>query len=164
VFCLRLPLHAVSSDATAVVALPPSETGIVASADAEVAPRVLVVDDETELAQMMREMLETAGYDVVTAESGAVALALLDTARFDAVVCDLRMPDMDGATMWRRVGGQDAAIVDRFLFITGDTLSPDAQAFLQQAGCEALEKPFAKADLLNKLQTLLVRTCAQLAS
>jgi CheY-like chemotaxis protein len=146
------------------VALPPSETGIVASADAEVAPRVLVVDDETELAQMMREMLETAGYDVVTAESGAVALALLDTARFDAVVCDLRMPDMDGATMWRRVGGQDAAIVDRFLFITGDTLSPDAQAFLLQAGCEALEKPFAKADLLNKLQALLLRTCAQPAS
>ena len=62
---------------------------------------ILVVDDEADLAGLMRDMLEGAGYEVATAESGAVALALLDTARFDAVVSDLRMPDMDGAGLWR---------------------------------------------------------------
>ena len=48
-------------------------------------------------------MLEGAGHEVATAESGAVALELLATALFDAIVCDLRMPDMDGAGLWREV-------------------------------------------------------------
>ena len=69
--------------------------------------RVLVVDDEPQLADLMREMLESAGYEVATAESGAVALELLAEARFDAIVCDLRMPDMDGPALWR-------AVLDRF--------------------------------------------------
>ena len=68
--------------------------------------RLLVVDDEPEIADMMRDMLEAAGYVVATAESGEVALALLETARFDAIVSDLHMPDMDGATLWREVTTQ----------------------------------------------------------
>ena len=59
---------------------------------------------------LMRDMLEGAGYEVATAESGAVALELLDTARFDAIVSDLRMPDMDGAgAVARGVGAPSAA-------------------------------------------------------
>jgi CheY-like chemotaxis protein len=162
VFCLRLPLQAVTSEGQGLAPPSPEALPVALAADAQDAPppRVLVVDDEAELAHVMRDMLESAGYDVATAESGAVALALLDTARFDAVVCDLRMPDMDGATMWRRVGEQDIAMADRFIFITGDTLSPDAQAFLQLAGCDALEKPFTKADLLHRLQALRARSAA----
>jgi PAS domain S-box-containing protein len=162
VFCLRLPLQAVTSEGQGLAPPSPEALPVALAADAQDAPppRVLVVDDEAELAHVMRDMLESAGYDVATAESGAVALALLDTARFDAVVCDLRMPDMDGATMWRRVGEQDIAMAGRFIFITGDTLSPDAQAFLQLAGCDALEKPFTKADLLHRLQALRARSAA----
>ena len=69
-----------------------------------------MVDDEADLAALMRDMLEGAGYDVATAESGAIALELLDTARFDAIVSDLRMPDMDGAGLWREVSARHPAL------------------------------------------------------
>ena len=92
-FRLSLPVSGIAATDTMPAALPETSAPLQA--------RVLVVDDEVELADVMREMLEGAGHEVATAESGAVALELLATARFDAIVCDLRMPDMDGAGLWR---------------------------------------------------------------
>jgi two-component system NtrC family sensor kinase len=119
--------------------------------------RLLVVDDEADLAALMRDMLEGAGYDVATAESGAIALELLDTARFDAIVSDLRMPDMDGAALWREICAHHAALAGRLLFVTGDTLSPAAAEFFGRTGCEGLDKPFSKAELLAKVAAVLQR-------
>ncbi|MFY9509949.1 MAG: response regulator, partial [Rubrivivax sp.] len=118
--------------------------------------RVLVVDDEPEIAALLRSMLEGAGYEVATAESGAVALELLDTARFDAVVSDMRMPDLDGAGLWRAVRERQPLLARRMLFVTGDTLSPEAQRFLGDSRCPSLDKPFGKADLLAAVQQLLI--------
>jgi two-component system NtrC family sensor kinase len=128
-----------------------------AAPDAEAAApaRILVVDDEPELTGMMRDMLERAGYDVATAEAGEVALELLDTARFDAIVSDLRMPDIDGAALWRAVSQRHPALAKRMLFVTGDTLSPDAREFLRATRCNALDKPFTRDDLLLRVGTLL---------
>lgn len=124
---------------------------------AEAAPqaRVLVVDDEPEIAELLRAYLEADGYEVATAESGAVALALLAEARFDAIVSDLRMPDTDGAALWREVKLQHPPLARRMLFVTGDTLSPGARGFLAETGCPWLDKPFTKAELLERLQDLL---------
>jgi two-component system NtrC family sensor kinase len=104
---------------------------------------------------MMRAMLEGAGHEVASAESGALALELLDTARFDAVVSDLRMPDMDGVTLWHKVRGAHPALASRMLFITGDTLSAGVQRPLAETGRDCLEKPFSKGDLLQRVQQLL---------
>jgi signal transduction histidine kinase/CheY-like chemotaxis protein len=117
--------------------------------------RVLVVDDEAELAKLMRYLLESGGYEVATAESGAVALEMLATARFDAIVSDLRMPDMDGAGLWRAVTATYPRLARAMLFVTGDTLSPDAHAFLKSTRCDSLDKPFSRADLLAKVAALL---------
>lgn len=123
--------------------------------DAALQTRVLVVDDESEITELMREILESAGYEVATAESGAVALALLETARFDAIVSDLRMPDMDGATLWREIDQHHPQLSRRMLFVTGDTLSPGAREFLRKAKCAGLDKPFSKADLLAAVGRLV---------
>jgi len=136
-----------------------AEPDTVPASLAEPAPalqaRVLVVDDEAELADLMRDMLEGAGYEVLSAESGAVALELLDEARIDAIVFDLRMPDMDGAGLWRAVSARHPALARCMLFVTGDTLSPDAREFLRHARCASLDKPFSKADLLARVGELL---------
>ena len=116
--------------------------------------RVLVVDDEAEIAELMRAMLEGAGFEAATAESGAVALELLAAARFDAIVSDLRMPDMDGAALWREVRHRAPALASRMLFVGGDTLSPGARAFLAETGCPGLDKPFTRADLLARVKAL----------
>jgi two-component system NtrC family sensor kinase len=117
--------------------------------------RVLVVDDEGELADLMRDVLEAAQFEVATAESGAVALELLAEARFDAIVSDLRMPDMDGAGLWREVRERHPVLARRMVFVTGDTLSPAAADFLRETGCATLEKPFAPADLVARVRQLL---------
>ena len=118
---------------------------------------MLVVDDEPEIADLLRELLEGAGYDVVTAESGAVALALLDEASFDAMVSDLHMPDVDGAALWREIKARWPALARRMLFVTGDTLSPSVRQFLDDTRCDSLAKPFTKAELLPRIEGLLSR-------
>jgi two-component system NtrC family sensor kinase len=120
--------------------------------------RVLVVDDEPELVDMMREMLESDGYEVACAESGAIALEMLEMARFDAIVSDLRMPDMDGASLWREIERRQPALARRTVFVTGDTLSPGASAFLRDTGCACLEKPFAPSELLTRVADCLNAT------
>ncbi|MEK8030058.1 response regulator [Ideonella sp. DXS29W] len=146
-FRLSLPISGIAEPDGPAPALPsPAASQLV---------RVLVVDDEPELSELMREMLESAGYDVATAESGAVALEMLDLARFDVIVCDLRMPDMDGATLWREVCARHPGLSRSLLFVTGDTLSADASGFLKLTGCDSLDKPFSKTDLLTKVATLL---------
>lgn len=117
--------------------------------------RILVVDDEPEITGLLRSMLEGAGWEVATAESGAVALELLGAARFDAIVSDLRMPDLDGATFWAEVAQRAPRLATRMLFVTGDTLSLEAQRILEKTRCPRLDKPFSKADLLAAVQALL---------
>jgi two-component system NtrC family sensor kinase len=134
---------------------PASRAASVPEAASAPQARLLVVDDEADLAALMRDMLESAGYDVATAESGAIALELLDEARFDAIVSDLRMPDMDGAGLWREVSARHPELAARMLFVTGDTLSPDARQFLKTSKGLSLDKPFSKADLLGRVAALL---------
>lgn len=148
VFRMSLPISGERDDAT--------EPGRLAPAEDSAAARLLVVDDEPELADLMRQMLEGAGFEVATAESGAVALELLGEARFDAIVSDLRMPDMDGAGLWREVRERHPGLAQRMLFVTGDTLSPGAEQFLAESRCPSLDKPFARDDLIGRVHELLV--------
>ena len=126
--------------------------------------RVLVVDDEPEITDLLRSMLESAGFEVACADSGAVALEMLATANFAAIVSDLRMPDMDGAALWRAVREKHPALATRMLFVTGDTLSPGARQFLDDAACPRLDKPFSRADLLARLAQVLQGAQAPSAS
>jgi two-component system NtrC family sensor kinase len=146
-FCLQLPVSGEpEASETEPVPLPDTD---------EVSARLLVVDDEPEIAELIGEMLAGAGYEVMTAESGAVALAMLEEARFDAIVSDLHMPELDGAGLWREVKRTRPALARRMLFVTGDTLSPTARQFLDEARCDRLNKPFAKAELLARVAALL---------
>lgn len=152
-FRLSLPIGADAATAVAAVSAP---APLVAGDDTR-ATKVLVVDDEADIADLMRSMLEGAGHEVVTAESGAVALEMLEMVQFDAIVSDLRMPDMDGAALWRAVRERDPALATRMLFVTGDTLSPAARRFLDEARCPSLDKPFSKEDLLARVADRLAR-------
>ncbi|WP_457442798.1 PAS domain S-box protein [Roseateles sp. P5_E4] len=146
-FCLQMPVSGEpEASETEPVPLPATD---------ECSARILVVDDETEIAELIGEMLSGAGYEVMTAESGAVALAMLAEARFDAIVSDLHMPDIDGAQLWREVKARHPSLARRMLFVTGDTLSPIARQFLHEARCDSLNKPFSKPELLARVTALL---------
>jgi PAS domain S-box-containing protein len=111
------------------------------------ARRILVVDDEPEVAETIAEILEIAGHDVEIAHGGLAGLEALRQRDFDLIISDLRMPDLDGHSLWERAERLRPGLSSRFLFLTGDTLSPMAREFLIDGVRPHLEKPIVPADL-----------------
>ncbi|MGB8931168.1 MAG: response regulator, partial [Anaeromyxobacteraceae bacterium] len=105
------------------------------------AGRILIVDDEPIVARAAERAL--AGHDVVIATSAAEALGLLDAGEhFDAVLCDLMMPQMTGMELHARVAATDPELAARFVFITGGAFTDAAAEFLRTTRNGWLEKPF----------------------
>jgi two-component system NtrC family sensor kinase len=145
-FCLRLP---------AAQALPAGSEASSAVANRRSHARVLVIDDEPEVASVMQDMLEAAGFEVVVASSAKQALEIIDSGRFDCVVSDFRMPEMDGEHLWRQVRSRQGELATRMLFVTGDALSHNVSQFCRDSRCQHLEKPFTKQELLSKVNDVL---------
>jgi signal transduction histidine kinase/BarA-like signal transduction histidine kinase len=116
---------------------------------------VLVVEDETALAQAVIDMLRDAGYVVEHASDGEQALAKVNAQRFDLVICDLKMPKVDGKTFYRTLAGTTPAMAKHVIFVTGDVAGTDAELFLRESGCGWLAKPFRMADLLRAVRDAL---------
>ena len=72
--------------------------------------KVLVVDDELEVRQVLREFLSSRGYDVTTASGGAEAVAIVETIKPDLVLLDVAMPDMDGVETLKRIVAIEPAL------------------------------------------------------
>jgi len=106
---------------------------------------ILVVDDEAEVAEVLAEMLSADGHRVETAENGAVALDKLRARgyAYDLILCDLRMPELDGPGLYEELQRRDPRLCRRIVFLTGDVLSPSIAEFLERTGAASLDKPFA---------------------
>ncbi|HET9069014.1 MAG TPA: ATP-binding protein, partial [Amaricoccus sp.] len=138
-FRLHLPLSLAAGPARVAPAAPATGGG-----------RVLVVDDVPEIAALLKERLGEEGLTVATASSGRRALAALEGGGVDAVVSDLRMPDMDGAALASEIGRRWPALADRILLITGDALGAD-RSRLGAGGLPLFEKPLDLAALSAEL-------------
>ena len=114
--------------------------------------RVLVVDDEPEIAALLKERLGADGLTVATASSGRRALAALEKGGVDAVVSDLRMPDMDGAALADEIERRWPALNGRIVLITGDALGADPGGRLCARGLPIFEKPLDLAALTGELR------------
>ncbi|MDI6025800.1 PAS domain S-box protein [Corticibacterium sp. UT-5YL-CI-8] len=120
-------------------------------------PLALVVEDESELAELLAELLSCLHVDAVTAEGGEEARAMVTQSvqPFDIVLCDMRMPGGDGPTFYAWLQQDYPHIADRVAFVTGDTLGPSAVHFLENCGRPLLEKPFTLPDLQALVADLL---------
>jgi CheY-like chemotaxis protein len=88
--------------------------------------RVLVIDDEPSVVNGLVRLLHRDGYTVETADNGQQALGLLAEQAYDLLLCDLRMPALDGATFYGRLLLQQPALARRVIFLTGDIGPPVA--------------------------------------
>jgi signal transduction histidine kinase/ActR/RegA family two-component response regulator len=113
---------------------------------------VLVVEDEAALAAAVTDALQDAGYTVTRAADGEEALACVTRQAFDLVICDLKMPRLDGQAFHASLLKASPALASRVIFVTGDVAGTQAERFLQQSGCRWLEKPFRLADLLRAVR------------
>src|SRR5882672_1098124 len=110
---------------------------------------VLVVEDEPALAAAVSEALTDAGFVVDRAGDGEEALRRVRSKTYDLIVCDLKMPKIDGIRFYQRLADEDPDTARRVIFVTGDVAGTDAENFLQDSGCRWLAKPFRLGDLLK---------------
>ena len=145
--------------------LPASQAQGQAAARREEAPRdrldqtakVLIIDDEPEVAQMLGDILATEGHQVETADSGEKALTLIARERFDVILSDVRMPRLDGPSLYATLERQDPELLQRTAFVSGDTLSPSARVFLERVQRPFIEKPFTLEEVRNLVCRILGR-------
>ena len=114
--------------------------------------RVLVVDDEPALVELMSRALGGAGHDVDTAASGAEALQYVYTGEYDAILLDIRMPGLGSPEVYQCIESIRPDLMDRVLFISGDSASTEVKTFIESTGKPLLKKPFTLEDLRGRME------------
>ena len=138
VFTITLPVGCVDSTrADAVPIAPPSP----------MQRSILVVDDEAEIRETLADILGRARHRVVTASSGRQALERMATERYDVILTDIRMPDLDGRALYQEIARRWPRQAERVVFITGDTLASALREFVSASGRPVIEKPFSPNDV-----------------
>ena len=152
-FELSLPLADASTAGTGVSDTM-TQTAAAPSDGDQRTRRALIIDDEPEIAEVLAEALARVGFACDQAAGGNEAKALIERydAAYDALVCDLRMPDLDGPALFRWLQAEHPDLARRTMFVTGDALGPAAGRFLAECGQPVLEKPFTLADVTRIVQ------------
>ena len=120
--------------------------------------RILIVEDEPMVADMLADALASAGFDVEKASNGQVALEKLRaTPRYDLVLSDLLMPELDGVGLYRALEKLEPGLVQRIMFISGTTRGSAYAHFLAEVGPPFLRKPFGIEALLRTVGGILGR-------
>lgn len=122
--------------------------------------RILVVDDEPIVGDFVERALAELGHRVVVAQTGEAAVGGIRDGAWDLVVCDLKLPDMGGAEIYRAALECAPALRDRFVFLTGDTLGPETAAFLRTDPGPWLEKPLTPDQLKRVVNDRLLGASA----
>jgi CheY-like chemotaxis protein len=101
-----------------------------------------VVDDEQAIRDLLVGLLSMEGHQVEAVRTGMEALQRLAEHPYDAIITDIRMPEMDGIEFYNRILHDHPELARRVIFTTGDTISPDTRAFVEATTAPFLAKPF----------------------
>jgi len=117
--------------------------------------RILLVDDDPMITQLITDMLSLDEYDVETAPNGVAALEKVQGRRYDLILTDLHMPELDGAGLYRELTRRQAHPPRKIVFLTGTAGESEAHRLVQETGLPVLRKPFNVVDLLELVQKTL---------
>ncbi|MGF7161635.1 PAS domain S-box-containing protein [Rhodoligotrophos appendicifer] len=143
------------------LALPSQARSEILSESASTSPvssthlKILVVDDEPEVASLLEDILLREGHSVDHALNGREAMSLLADKTYDALFCDLRMPHMDGHALRRWIAENRPHYLDRMAFVTGDLLGVGNTGTID--GCPVIEKPFHTKAVSAFVQSISVK-------
>jgi two-component system NtrC family sensor kinase len=116
----------------------------------------MVVEDERTVAQLMVDVLREEGHYVEAVLSSPEGLTRIARNHYDLVICDLRMPRLDGPAFYDALIRSGSPMQDRILFTTGDTLAPRTVEFVESKGLPFLAKPFLVEELKLAVNRLLI--------
>ena len=119
-----------------------------------------MVDDEAEIREALTQILTEARHRVVTASSGREALERLASERYDVILTDIRMPDLDGRALYQQIEERWPERAGRVVFVTGDTLTSALRDFAAASGRPVIEKPFLPVDVRRVVAELATQAAA----
>jgi signal transduction histidine kinase/CheY-like chemotaxis protein len=122
---------------------------------------ILVVEDEPTVARLIADVLEDDGFRVDVLHDGREALQRAARENYDLVICDMKMPGLDGQHFYQALAQSRNSLSDRFLFVTGDTVSPHTHHFLETHRLPHVAKPFRMEELKEKVYELLEHSRAR---
>jgi PAS domain S-box-containing protein len=148
-FIIELPISKGSSGK--VVAAPAKlQKGIHLSA---VGKKILVVDDETVIRDILARILSERGYEIDSAASGLEGLQKIENSQYDVYLLDMKMPGIDGKDMYDTISVKYPDLIERVIFITGDTISKSTLDFLEATGRDYFSKPLDFSKLIKTVQS-----------
>ena len=121
--------------------------------------KVLVVEDELKIARLLRDYLQQAGFDVVEAADGAVAVALARQEKPDMVLLDLGLPELDGLDVIRKLRGSSTVPI---IIVTARSEETDRVVGLEMGADDYIVKPFSPKELVARIRAVLRRADAAL--
>ncbi len=117
--------------------------------------RVLVVDDEAEIVELLRDVLLAEGYVVDAAADAAAALQLIRENIYDIALLDFNLPDMNGVMLHHQIRQMDAELASRTIFMSGLLQSDGNLGYYMSQSGGFLAKPFDIRDVLRQVRTVL---------
>ena len=119
---------------------------------------ILLVDDDTELADTLKELLESRNFVVAVQPNGAAALREVQAIDYDVIVCDMLMPKMAGDMFYLAVKKIKPELAARFVFVTGHADNPKVEEFLKSIDALVIFKPVLMEELVEMISLVLKRT------
>ena len=116
---------------------------------------VLVVEDEPTVARLIADVLEDEGMRVTVLLDGREALECAKRESYDLVICDMKMPGLDGQHFYKSLERDGNQLRERFLFVTGDILGAQTREFLERHGLPHVAKPFRVEELTERVHAVL---------
>ena len=104
--------------------------------------RILVVEDDVSIRQLLSEVLNSEGHQVDTVDNGVSAMMSIQQREYDLIFSDIKMPKWSGIDLFNDLKRQGHGIEQRIVFVTGDLMNPNTRQFLESTGCSWLGKPF----------------------
>ena len=117
--------------------------------------RLLIVDDEPMIRDLLAQALERRSFSVDVAEEAEVAWSRLQTTDYDCILLDLNVPRMGGKELYKLINTLDNLLGEKVIFMSGDTVSPDIRAFLGSTQNSVLSKPFDLNELYCRVSEVL---------
>jgi len=119
---------------------------------------ILLLDDDIELADTLKALLESRNFLVTTVKNGVEGLHEVMSMDFDIVMCDMMMPTMPGDMFYLAVQRTKPRLCNRFIFITGHSGNPKIDDFLKKVDAIVLYKPVSTKDLVNAISFVLKKS------
>jgi two-component system cell cycle response regulator DivK len=117
--------------------------------------RILVVEDQEDNRQILRDLLSNAGFEIIEAETGEEALVAASSQRPDLILMDIQLPVLDGYEVTRRIKANPLLQEIPIIVVTSYALSGD-EGKAREAGCnDYVTKPYSPRELLTKIRNLL---------